>query len=53
MKTIRENIEELLERGWSVEHIAGLTKYPIEEIKKAETNWRNHVKTKGGDIDDL
>lgn len=48
MMTMTKNVEELLENGWSIEQIAEFTRYPIEEIKKAATNWRNHVKTKGG-----
>ena len=53
MKTMIDNIEELLENRWTINQITELTGYPIEEIKKAATNWRNRVKTKGGVTNDL
>lgn len=53
MKTMIEKVEELLENGWTIDQIAELTGYPMEEIKKSATNWRNRVKTKGGAVNDL
>ena len=49
MKTIIENIEDLLERGYCIGEIKYITGYSFDEIKRVETNWRNQVKTKGGD----
>ncbi|MBO5870813.1 MAG: hypothetical protein J6Q89_08700 [Clostridia bacterium] len=49
MKTIIENIKELLESGFGIAEIAQITGYSPDRIKQVETNWRNQVKTKGGD----
>lgn len=46
MLTIMTNIEDLLERGFTIDQIAELTRYPIDEIKKIENNWRIQIKRK-------
>lgn len=44
--SVIQNIIELWEIGHTVERIAELTGYPIEDIKKTISNWKNQIKTK-------
>lgn len=46
MMTIRDNIEELLKTGFSVEQIVQLTGYGVDDIKQVEVDWRKQIKQK-------
>lgn len=46
MLSIRENIEELLEMGFSIEQIVQLTGYGVDVIRKVASDWRKQIKQK-------
>lgn len=46
MLTIRTNVVEMLETGFTIEQIVQITGYTADYVKKIESDWRRQMKQK-------